>query len=252
MSATQVTVITVVGQIGEFLKPPPPPKKKPPQCFPSTRCSEPQNLTRFDYLGALIGSTLSGYLSTFIGRRLAMMVACVFGGALVPAYMLPRGDVLIAPVFFEQWFVGAVWGTSIHPSLAPSLPPPLLSSFQNIISPSHPSFPTNASLLTAVLRYRTHPRTPHRAQPPSPPLLHRRRNLPTRQPSQQRQLHHRSHNRRTLPDRARRRRHPTLRLRQGHRNFPRRSLGVYSLIRVSRPRDDAGGEARGGGCDARV
>lgn len=75
MSATQVTVITVIGQIG-----------------------------------ALIGSTLMGYLSTFTGRRLAMMVACVFGGAIVPAYMLPRGDKLIASVFFEQWFVGAVWG----------------------------------------------------------------------------------------------------------------------------------------------
>lgn len=75
MSPTQVTVITVVGQIG-----------------------------------ALIGSTLMGYLSTFTGRRLAMMVSCVFGGAIVPAYMLPRGDKLIASVFFEQWFVGAVWG----------------------------------------------------------------------------------------------------------------------------------------------
>ena len=47
-----------------------------------------------------------GYLSTFTGRRLAMMVSCVFGGAIVPAYMLPRGDKLIASVFFEQWFVG--------------------------------------------------------------------------------------------------------------------------------------------------
>ncbi|TKA25313.1 hypothetical protein B0A50_06217 [Salinomyces thailandicus] len=92
MSATQVTVITVVGQIG-----------------------------------ALIGSTLSGYLSTFIGRRLAMMVACVFGGALVPAYMLPRGDVLIAPVFFEQWFVGAVWGPI--PVHLIELSPPALRSF---------------------------------------------------------------------------------------------------------------------------
>ena len=75
MSATQVTVITVVGQIG-----------------------------------ALIGSTLMGYLSTFTGRRLAMMVSCVFGGAITPAYMLPRGNKLIASVFFEQWFVGGVWG----------------------------------------------------------------------------------------------------------------------------------------------
>ena len=75
MGATQVTVITVVGQ-----------------------------------LGALIGSTLIGFLSTFTGRRLAMMTACVFGGALVPSYIMLRNDDLIATTFFEQFFVGGVWG----------------------------------------------------------------------------------------------------------------------------------------------
>ena len=75
MGATQVTVITVVGQIG-----------------------------------ALIGSTLIGFLSTFTGRRLAMMTACVFGGALVPSYIMLRNDDLIATTFFEQFFVGGVWG----------------------------------------------------------------------------------------------------------------------------------------------
>jgi len=75
MSATQVTVITVVGQIG-----------------------------------ALIGGTFVGYISTFTGRRLAMMVACVCGGAIVPAYVLPRDNALIATAFFEQFFVGGVWG----------------------------------------------------------------------------------------------------------------------------------------------
>jgi SHS family lactate transporter-like MFS transporter len=75
MSATQTTVITVIGQIG-----------------------------------ALIGSTTIGYLSTYFGRRLVMMIACVFGGAIVPAYILPRNLSLIASVFFEQVFVGGVWG----------------------------------------------------------------------------------------------------------------------------------------------
>lgn len=75
MSATQTTVITVVGQIG-----------------------------------ALIGSTIIGYLSTYFGRRLVMMIACVFGGAIVPAYILPRDLSLIASTFFEQVFVGGVWG----------------------------------------------------------------------------------------------------------------------------------------------
>lgn len=75
MSATQTTVITVVGQIG-----------------------------------ALIGSTIIGYLSTYYGRRLVMVIACIFGGAIVPAYILPRDLSLIASTFFEQVFVGGVWG----------------------------------------------------------------------------------------------------------------------------------------------
>jgi SHS family lactate transporter-like MFS transporter len=75
MSATQTTVITVIGQIG-----------------------------------ALCGSTTIGYLSTYFGRRLVMMIACVFGGAIVPAYIIPRDLSLIASVFFEQVFVGGVWG----------------------------------------------------------------------------------------------------------------------------------------------
>jgi len=75
MSATNTTIITVIGQIG-----------------------------------ALLGGTTIGYLSSVLGRRLTMMIACIIGGALVPAYILPRGLTLIAPVFFLQFFVGGVWG----------------------------------------------------------------------------------------------------------------------------------------------
>jgi SHS family lactate transporter-like MFS transporter len=39
-----------------------------------------------------------------------MMCACVCGAAIVPAYIIPRGDSLIASTFFEQVFVGGVWG----------------------------------------------------------------------------------------------------------------------------------------------
>lgn len=46
-------------------------------------------------LGALIGSTIIGFCSTFTGRRPVMMVACVFGGAIVPAYIFPRDEKLI-------------------------------------------------------------------------------------------------------------------------------------------------------------
>lgn len=75
MSKTDTTVITVVGQIG-----------------------------------ALVGGTTIGYLSSILGRRLTMLIACVVGGALVPAYIMPRDLSLLAPVFFMQFFVGGVWG----------------------------------------------------------------------------------------------------------------------------------------------
>ncbi|KAK0357105.1 hypothetical protein LTR02_001031 [Friedmanniomyces endolithicus] len=74
-SPTQATVVTVVGQ-----------------------------------LGAISGGMTVGWLSTFTGRRLAMMVACLLGGALVPPYVLLRNNDLIASAFFEQFFVGGVWG----------------------------------------------------------------------------------------------------------------------------------------------
>lgn len=61
-------------------------------------------------IGAVIGGGTLGYISTFFGRRLTMMVACVFGGAILPAYVLPHSLKLIASAFFLQFFVGGVWG----------------------------------------------------------------------------------------------------------------------------------------------
>lgn len=75
MDVTDTTIITVVGQIG-----------------------------------ALIGGCSIGYISTFLGRRLTMLVSCVLGGAIIPAYVLPRNMSLVASAFFEQFFVGGVWG----------------------------------------------------------------------------------------------------------------------------------------------
>lgn len=75
LGPTEVTVISVVGQVG-----------------------------------ALIGGGSLGYLSTFFGRRLTMCTACLFGGALLPAYVLPHNLTLIATAFFNQYFVGGVWG----------------------------------------------------------------------------------------------------------------------------------------------
>lgn len=61
--------------------------------------------------GALCGSTLVGYFSTFIGRRLSMLVLLVVGASLIPAYVLPRDRNIIFGAFFEQLFVKGAWGS---------------------------------------------------------------------------------------------------------------------------------------------
>ncbi|KAI0192216.1 carboxylic acid transporter [Xylaria flabelliformis] len=89
LGPTEVTVISVVGQIG-----------------------------------ALIGGATIGYVSTFFGRRLSMITCCIIGAAVLPAYIIPRSLALIASAFFLQFFVGGVWGPiPIHLS---ELSPPAL------------------------------------------------------------------------------------------------------------------------------
>lgn len=61
-------------------------------------------------LGAVIGGISIGYISTFLGRRLTMLCACMLGAAAVPGFILPRGMSLAAGLFFEQMLVGGAWG----------------------------------------------------------------------------------------------------------------------------------------------
>ncbi|KAI9927765.1 hypothetical protein MW887_002617 [Aspergillus wentii] len=92
MSVTEATVVTVVGQIG-----------------------------------AILGGSIIGYISTFFGRRLTMLCACIVGAALIPAYTLPRTMSLAASAFFQQFFVAGVWGPiPIH---LMELSPPSLRTF---------------------------------------------------------------------------------------------------------------------------
>jgi len=134
-SPTQATVVTVVGQ-----------------------------------LGAISGGMTVGWLSTFTGRRLAMMVACLLGGALVPPYVLLRNNDLIASAFFEQFFVGGVWGP-IPAGAAPFRDP------HGILV---------ADAIVGVSR---------RVESGSPANLRLRPQLPARQPGFFRFVHYRSHDR---------------------------------------------------------
>jgi len=53
-----------------------------------------------------------------------MLCACFVGGAILPAYIIPRSMTLVASAFFMQFFVGGVWGPiPIHLS---ELAPPAL------------------------------------------------------------------------------------------------------------------------------
>lgn len=75
-------------------------------------------------IGAIFGSTLTGYASTFTGRRLIMIIAAIAGGCIVPAYIFPRSMSLVASAFFYQFFVGGVWGPI--PIYLQELSPPAL------------------------------------------------------------------------------------------------------------------------------
>lgn len=96
LDATTVTVISVVGQFG-----------------------------------SMIGSASMGWLSSFVGRRLTMVTGCLYGAALVPAYVLPRSEKLIASAFFQQFAIGWVFGpVPVH--LTEMAPPALRSTVMGL------------------------------------------------------------------------------------------------------------------------
>ncbi|KAI0485731.1 carboxylic acid transporter [Xylaria cf. heliscus] len=75
-------------------------------------------------IGAIVGGTTVGYVSTFAGRRLSMMICCILGIAVLPAYVLPRSMSLAAGAFFLFFCTGGAGGPiPIHLS---ELSPPAL------------------------------------------------------------------------------------------------------------------------------
>lgn len=61
-------------------------------------------------VGAFFGGILMGYISGFSGRRLTMMCTCILGASLLPAFLLPRGNVLAACAFFQHFANVGAWG----------------------------------------------------------------------------------------------------------------------------------------------
>lgn len=52
---------------------------------------------------------VTGYSSQILGRRLAIMIACVIGGLLLYPYIFIKGDGIHAAAFFIQFCVQGAW-----------------------------------------------------------------------------------------------------------------------------------------------
>lgn len=83
-------------------------------------------------VGACVGGTTIGYLSQFVGRRRAIVVASLVSCCLIPAWILPEGEAsLSASGFVMQFFVQGAWGViPIH--LNELSPPAYRSSFPGL------------------------------------------------------------------------------------------------------------------------
>lgn len=82
--------------------------------------------------GACVGGTIIGYLSQFVGRRRAIVMAAFLSACMIPAWILPEGErSLSASGFFIQFFIQGAWGViPIH--LNELSPPAFRSSFPGL------------------------------------------------------------------------------------------------------------------------
>ncbi|KAI0810087.1 carboxylic acid transport protein [Xylaria sp. FL0064] len=61
--------------------------------------------------GAVVGGTILGWLSQWLGRRRTIIGAAFLSGVLIPAWILPEGErALSVTSFFMQFFVQGAWG----------------------------------------------------------------------------------------------------------------------------------------------
>lgn len=82
--------------------------------------------------GACVGGTIIGYISQWLGRRRAIIIAALVSCVLIPAWVLPTSESgLSASGFMIQFFVQGAWGViPIH--LNELSPPAFRSSFPGI------------------------------------------------------------------------------------------------------------------------
>lgn len=83
-------------------------------------------------VGAVVGGTIIGYASQFVGRRRTILFASFMSALMIPAWILPEGEPsLSASGFFMQFFVQGAWGV-IPVHLNELAPPAFRSSFPGI------------------------------------------------------------------------------------------------------------------------
>lgn len=83
-------------------------------------------------VGAVVGGTIIGYISQFVGRRRTILCAALMSALLIPAWILPNGEAsLSASGFMIQAFIQGAWGV-IPVHLNELSPPAFRSSFPGI------------------------------------------------------------------------------------------------------------------------
>ncbi|KAL3469148.1 major facilitator superfamily domain-containing protein [Aspergillus californicus] len=91
--------------------------------------------------GACVGGTIIGYLSQFVGRRRAIIIAAFISGLMIPAWILPGTERSLSVTgFFIQFFIQGAWGVipihlnELSPPAFRSLFPGLTYQLGNMIS----------------------------------------------------------------------------------------------------------------------
>ncbi|QPG73250.1 hypothetical protein FOA43_000558 [Brettanomyces nanus] len=78
-------------------------------------------------IGALCGGIIIAHFSSFVGRRLTIIICCIVGGALIYPWAFLDSDAINAGAFFLQFCIQGAWGVvPIHLS---ELAPPSFRSF---------------------------------------------------------------------------------------------------------------------------